>query len=656
MVTTRKHIGDLTKTADLLGGSWTVEDTLDLYGGETWGGGYFVARDTGHLAVRPRRSEDGEIDLHEVVEGLRARGISAPLLMRFSDILADRLEQLSGAFAEAIAENRYGGDYLTVFPIKVNQQRAVVEEVYRHGRRFGCGLEVGSKPELLAVMALTAGEEIPRPIICNGFKDSAYLEAVVLATKLGRNIIPVIENPDEIRLLVEHADNYGITPAVGVRVKLASRGAGRWRASAGARSKFGLFASEVLDLVELLRSHGKLDALQLVHAHAGSQLQDIRRVKEVISELAHFYGELVGLGAPVRYIDIGGGLGIDYDGSRTNSASSMNYSLQEYANEVVYRIASVCEQRQAPHPTILSESGRAIAAHHSVLVFEVLGAASRDRGLVAADELELEDDAPQAIRDLVEAHGSVTERHLIECFHDAVEARRQVIELFSMGFLSLQLRGLAERLFWSTCERVREASRRLDEMPEELESLDEILADTYYCNLSIFQSLPDVWAIGQRFPIVPLQRLDEKPTNHCVLADMTCDSDGKIDRFSLAGDISRTLPLHQLRDDERYYLGAFLVGAYQEALGDLHNLFGDAHTADIRLDADGDWSIEEVIKGDTAAHVLRYMQYVPERMQAIMSRDCESAIRAKRLSVDESRALLGFYEKELAGYTYLTEA
>jgi arginine decarboxylase len=643
-------------TVDPLEGPWTTDDSFASYGCDLWGDGYVAARPDGHLAIRPKRGNGGDVDLYEVVEGLRARGLNAPLLMRFSDIIADRLQRLHDAFALAIKDNHYAGDYVTVFPIKVNQQRSVVEEVFRHGKHFGCGLEVGSKPELLAVMAMTGGEEEARPIICNGFKDSPYLEAVVLATKLGRNIIPVIEKPDEIRLLIRHADHYGVTPSVGVRVKLASRGAGRWRASAGARSKFGLFASEVLEMVALMREHDMLDALQLVHAHAGSQLQDIRRVKEVISELAHFYAELVSLGAPIRYIDIGGGLGIDYDGSRTNSASSMNYTLQEYANEVVYRIGSVCSDREVAHPTILSESGRALAAHHSVLVFEALGAASRDRAAVSEAELELDDDAPQPVRDLVGAYGAVNERSLIECFHDAVEARRQVVELFALGFLSLRFRGLAERLFWGTCERVREVSRKLDEIPEELEALDEILADTYFCNLSIFQSLPDVWAIGQRFPIVPLQRLDEKPTRNGVLADMTCDSDGKIDRFTSDGELVRTLPLHELRQGERYYLAAFLVGAYQEALGDLHNLFGDAHAADIRVDEDGEWSIEEIIKGDTAAEVLRYMQYDPERMQALLSRDCEAAIRQKRLSVEESRALLRFYESEMAGYTYLTES
>jgi arginine decarboxylase len=381
----------------------------------------------------------------------------------------------------------------------------------------------------------------------------------------------------------------------------------------------------------------------------------MRRVKEVISELAHFYGELVDLGAPMRYIDVGGGLGVDYDGSRTNSASSMNYTLREYAREVVWRIASICDERECPHPTILSESGRALAAHHGVLVFEVLGTTNRDRGTVAPEELTLGDAAPQAVRDLVDAYESVTERRLLECFHDVVEARRQVIELFSMGFLSLQLRGLAERLFWGTCERVRRVAERLDTPPEELESLDQILADTYSCNLSIFQSLPDVWAIGQRFPIVPVHRLDERPTRQGVLVDMTCDSDGKIDRFTTAGDISRTLPLHEVRAGEPYYLAALLVGAYQEALGDLHNLFGDAHTAEIRLTADGGWSLEGITRGDTAADVLRTMQYEPERMQAILSDDCESAVRGSRISADESRALLRFYETEMAGYTYLTQ-
>jgi arginine decarboxylase len=657
MTTTKERtIGDRAMTDDPLEGPWTPDDSVALYGCDAWGDGYVAIRSDGHLAMRPKSGDAAEIDLYDVVEGLRARGLSAPLLMRFSDVLHDRLARLHGAFAEAIADNKYGGGYLTVFPIKVNQQRSVVEEVHRHGAAFGAGLEVGSKPELLAVMAMTGGDDEGRPIICNGFKDSNYLEAVVLATKLGRNIIPVIEKPDEIRILIRHADNYGVKPTVGVRVKLASRGAGRWRASAGARSKFGLFASEVLEMVELLREHDMLDSLQLVHAHAGSQLQDIRRVKEVISELAHFYGELVALGAPIRYIDIGGGLGIDYDGSRTNSSSSMNYTLQEYASEVVYRIGSVCDEREVPHPSIISESGRALAAHHSVLVFEVLGAASRDRSVVAPQELELDDDAPQPVRDLAGAYAAVNERSLIECFHDAVEARRQVVELFALGFLSLRYRGLAERLFWGTCERVRDAMNRFEEVPEELEALDEILADTYFCNLSIFQSLPDVWAIGQRFPIVPLQRLDEKPTRNGVLADMTCDSDGKIDRFTAHGEVVRTLPLHELKAGERYYLAVFLVGAYQEALGDLHNLFGDAHAADISIDETGEWRIEEVIKGDTAAEVLGYMQYDPARMHAQLARDCEAAIRKKRLSVEESSALLRFYESEMAGYTYLTDS
>ncbi len=635
---------------------WTAEDTFELYGGGAWGGGYFHARDDGNLVVRPRPERCAEVDLSEVADTLRARGIASPTLLRFTDMLADRIDRLHEAFDEAIAEHGFRGGFRNVFPIKVNQQRTVVEEVFRCGAAYGDGLEVGSKPELLAVMALTAGDREARPIVCNGFKDSAYLEAVVLASKLGRNIIPVIENPDEIRLLIEHMDHYGVTPSMGVRVKLASRGAGRWRESAGARSKFGLFASEVLDMVELLRQRDSLDALQLVHAHAGSQLQDMRQVKEVISELAQFHGELVDLGAPIRYIDVGGGLGIDYDGSRTNSASSMNYTLQEYAREVVWRIASVCDERGCEHPTILSESGRAVAAHHGVLVFEILGTAGRRRGKVDPEELNIDEDAPQAVRDLVEAYQSVTERRLLECYHDAVEARRQAVELFSMGFLSLPLRSLAERLFWGTCARVRRVAERLDDLPEELEELDRILADNYLCNLSIFQSMPDIWAIGQRFPIVPIQRLHERPTRQGVLVDMTCDSDGKIDRFSIAGEISRTLPLHEIADGEPYRLAALLVGAYQEALGDLHNLFGDAHVVEVRLKDNGGWVIEEVTRGDTAAGVLRSMQYDPEQMQATLARDCAVAADEGRISAEERDSLLRFYETEMAGYTYLTES
>jgi arginine decarboxylase len=636
---------------------WKIDDSLDLYQVPAWGKGYFSINQLGHVVVRPDGSQEREIDLFEVVEGLKARDLTTPVVVRFSDILRHRLIRLHKAFSQAIAENDYRNRYCAVFPIKVNQQRLVVEEVYRYGQEFGFGLEAGSKPELLAVMGLT--ENAPeRMIVCNGFKDDSYIEAVILATKLGRTIIPVIENFAELALVLKHAQHYQVRPRIGVRVKLASEGAGRWRDSAGEKSKFGLFISEILQLVTTLKQHNMLDCLELVHCHPGSQLQDIRRVKDAINELAHVYAELRLMGAPLKYIDVGGGLGVDYDGSGTNFESSMNYTMNEYASDVVYRIASVCNARQIEHPVIVSESGRATAAHHSVLIFDALGSSALDQFRVAGrleDDYTGTDEPPQPVLDLFEAYRSVSQRRLVECYHDALQAREQALQMFNLGLLSLEFRGLAERLYWATCAKIRDYCRKLDVVPEELEDLEVILSDTYFCNFSVFQSLPDSWAIGQLFPIMPVHRLDEQPTRNAVLADITCDSDGKIDRFVSHRDVKRTLELHELIPNSEYYLAAFLVGAYQETLGDLHNLFGDTHVVHIRLHDNGGWWIEEIVKGDTARKVLSYMQYDVDRLFPQFARDCERAVREGRMTLAESQALRRFYESELEGYTYLEQ-
>jgi len=635
--------------------AWDHEDSLDLYQVTAWGKPYFGINEAGHVVVRPDGTPDRDIDLFEVVEGLKARDLTTPVVVRFSDILHHRLTRLHNAIAQAITENDYKNRYCAVFPIKVNQQRLVVEEVYRYGKEFGFGLEAGSKPELLAVMAMT--EDAPeRMIVCNGFKDDSYIEAVILATKLGRTIIPVIENFDELRLVLRNADKYQVRPRIGVRVKLASEGAGRWRDSAGEKSKFGLFVSEILELVDTLREHEMLDCLELVHCHPGSQLQDIRRVKDAINELAHVYAELKLMGTGVKYIDVGGGLGVDYDGSGTNFESSMNYTINEYASDVVYRIASVCNAREIEHPVIVSESGRATTAHHSVLIFNALGSSALDQFRVAGsieEDYTGQEELPQPVLDLFEAHRTVSERRLVECYHDALQAREQALQMFNLGLLSLEFRGLAERLYWATCARIRDYCRKLERVPEELEGLELILSDTYFCNFSVFQSLPDSWAIGQQFPIMPIHRLNEKPTRNAVLADITCDSDGKIDRFVSQRDVKRTLELHELKSGEEYYLAAFLVGAYQETLGDLHNLFGDTHVVHIRLHDEGGWWIEEIVKGDTAGKVLSYMQYDVDRLFPQFARDCERAVRENRLTLAESQALRRFYEEELHGYTYL---
>jgi arginine decarboxylase len=637
---------------------WRIEDSLDLYNVQAWGKGYFGINAAGHVVVRPDTTERHQIDLYEVVEGLQARDLTTPVVVRFSDILAHRLRRLHDAFAQAIVENDYHNRYAAVYPIKVNQQRLVVEEVYRYGKEYGFGLEVGSKPELLAVMAMT--ENAPeRLIICNGFKDESYIEAVTLATKLGRTIIPVVENFDELGLILKHAQTYQVRPRIGVRVKLFSEGSGRWSASAGEKSKFGLFITEILELFSVLKARDMLDCLQLVHCHPGSQLQDIRRVKDAINELAHVYAELKLMGAGLQYIDVGGGLGVDYDGSGTNFASSMNYTLNEYASDVVYRIASVCNARDIPHPMIVSESGRAVAAYHSVLIFDALGSSALDKFRVTGDRAEDyggEEELPQPVQDLFEAYRSVNERRLVECYHDALTAREQVLQMFNLGLLSLEFRGLAERLYWATYAKIRDFCRKLERLPEELEDLESILSDTYFCNFSVFQSLPDSWAIDQLFPIMPIHRLDERPTRTAVLADITCDSDGKIDHFVSLRDVKRTLELHELRPDEKYYLAAFLVGAYQETLGDLHNLFGDTHVVHVRLHDEGGWWIEEIVKGDTANKVLEYMEYDVAELYPALARDCERAIRDGRMTLAESQALKRFYESELDGYAYLEPA
>jgi arginine decarboxylase len=464
---------------------WRIEDSLDLYHVNAWGKGYFSINSSGHVVVRPDTTERHEIDLYEVVEGLKARDLTTPVVVRFSDILAHRLRRIHEAFAQAITENDYRNRYAAVFPIKVNQQRLVVEEVYRYGKEFGFGLEVGSKPELLAVMAMTENAS-ERLIICNGFKDDSYIEAVTLATKLGRTIIPVVENFEELGLILKHAEAYQVRPRIGVRVKLFTEGSGRWSASAGEKSKFGLFITEILELFNVLKSRDMLDCLQLVHCHPGSQLQDIRRIKEAINELAHVYAELKLMGAGLQYIDVGGGLGVDYDGSGTNFASSMNYTLNEYASDVVYRVANVCNARDIPHPMIISESGRAVAAYHSVLIFDALGSSALDKFRVTGDRAEDfngAEEPPQPVLDLFEAYRTVSERVLVECYHDALTAREQVQQMFNLGLLSLEFRGLAERLYWATCAKIRDSCRKLERLPEELEDLESILSRHLFLQL-----------------------------------------------------------------------------------------------------------------------------------------------------------------------------
>jgi len=628
---------------------WTTADASELYDVGSWGKGYFSVGDNGHLRVHPDKAPARFIDLKELVDTLVLRGISLPILIRFGEILRHRLSEIHQAFQGAIAEHGYRGSYCCAYPIKVNQQRQVVEEVFRFGRPFKDGLEAGSKPELLAVLAVADNET---PIICNGFKDDEYIEMVMLAKKIGRQIIPVVEKYTELDLITDYAQRIGVRPAIGLRLKLASRGSGRWKSSGGYRSKFGLTVSEALRALEQLKGLGMADCLELLHFHLGSQITNIRQIKAAVIEAARIYGELVRGGAGLKYLDVGGGLGIDYDGSQTDFESSVNYTLQEYANDVVYHIQNVCEEAGVAHPTIVSESGRAVVAYHSVLVFNVLGVS----GL---GEQEIQQDVPadseQPLIDLQETYRSLSTKNLLESFHDAQQALDQALNLFSLGYLPLEQRCLSENLYWAICRRIQRLARDLEYFPEELEGLDALLSDTYFCNFSLFQSMPDSWAIKQLFPVMPIHRLEVQPTRNAVLGDVSCDSDGKIDQFIDRRDVKRTLPLHPF-NGQPYYLGAFLVGAYQEILGDLHNLFGDTNAVHVSLNGSSEVILDTVIKGDTVREVLEYVQFNSEVLLGQFRRDVETALREGKIGCEESGRLLRFYEDGLHGYTYLEDA
>ncbi len=627
---------------------WTVADASELYDVARWGKGYFSAGDNGNLHVHPGKDPARAIDLKDLVDTLVLRGISPPILIRFAEILKHRLEEIHQAFQSAIAEHGYRGSYSCVYPIKVNQQRQVVEEVFRYGRPYRFGLEAGSKPELLAVLAIADNET---PIICNGFKDDEYIEMVMLAKKIGRQIIPVIEKYTELDLIQRHAERVGVRPVIGLRIKLASRGSGRWKSSAGYRSKFGLTITEALRALEQLKLHGMADCLELLHFHLGSQITNIRQIKAAVMESARVYVEMKRAGAGLQHLDVGGGLGIDYDGSQTDFESSVNYTLQEYANDVVYHIQNVCDEAEVPHPNIVSESGRAVAAYHSVLVFNVLGVSGfGDQDLPK----ELPEDVEQPLIDLQETYRSLSTKNLLESYHDAQQALDSALNLFSLGYLPLVQRSLAENYYWAICRRIQRLAKELDYFPEELEGLDAMLSDTYFCNFSLFQSMPDSWAVKQLFPIMPIHRLNEPPSRHAILGDISCDSDGKIDQFIDRRDVKRTLPLHAF-NGEPYYLGAFLVGAYQEILGDLHNLFGDTNAVHVALGENGEVILDTVIKGDTVREVLDYVQFRSESLLTDFRRDVEAALREGKIGYEEAGRLLRFYEEGLQGYTYLED-
>ena len=628
---------------------WTVADSEELYNVLGWGLGYFRVNDKGNLGmVPPGGTIAKSIDIKALVDDLLRRGITLPILLRFTDIVKARLETMVSAFENAIKEYEYQGRYRGVYPVKVNQQRHLVEDLVRFSAPHHLGLEAGSKPELMVVLALL--EDPEAMIICNGYKDREYIEMALLARKLGRNCIIVIEKDDEVDVVLEASARLGIDPVIGVRCKLSSRGTGRWQSSAGDRAKFGLTITEIVEVVDKLRKVGKLDILQLLHFHIGSQVSAIRAIKSAMREATRVYTELARMGANMRYMDVGGGLGVDYDGSRTNFASSMNYDVQEYAYDVVAACRDACDNAGIPHPDIITESGRAMVSHNSVLVFNMLGIAQM---VAHTRPVQPPEEADESLKELWELFGQVNEKNVQEPLHDAQEIKEESLARFNLGLLTLEERAAIERMYWAICNKVYRASKDAEYPPEDLESIEKSLADIYYCNFSVFQSAPDAWAIGQLFPVMPIHRLSEEPVRRGVLADITCDSDGKLDKFIDRRDVKHVLELHE-QNGQPYYIGMFLLGAYQEILGDLHNLFGDTNAVHVSaVDGGLGYRIDHLVEGDTVKEVLDYVAYDRSRLVQKLRAAIEIAIEAGTLKMEEGALLMDTYTRGLEGYTYL---
>ena len=625
---------------------WSTQDSLDLYSIDAWGLGLFGVNADGNMTVR---AGDGVFDLRKLVDDLTRRGVQLPVLVRLIDVLQARVEALYGAFGSAAEELEYQGAYRGVYPIKVNQQRHVVEDLVAFSKPYHFGLECGSKPELLVVLAMSKDPEAL--VLCNGYKDAGFIEMALISRKLGRNTIITIEQASELEAVLEISERIGIDPVIGVRAKLASKGTGRWEASSGDRAKFGLTVREIVHLIEVLREKGKLHCLELLHFHIGSQVSNIGKLRGAVREGARIYAELERMGAKMGYLDVGGGLGVDYDGSRSDYSSSINYQLSEYAFAVLESIGTVCDERGLTHPTVVTESGRALVAHSSVLVLPVMAVS---RAIDASPLPMVDEDSAASVRKVAKILNWVTLRTALEAYHDAVDVKDEVMRRFLTGSASLAERATVDAFFWALVAKVAavfEAEQQ--DAPSELEPAIASLADTYYCNFSVFQSAPDHWAIGQLFPVVPLQRLDEEPKRRGVLVDLTCDSDGKINRFIDKRETKKVLEMHD-PGDEPYYLGLFLVGAYQEILGDLHNLFGDTNAVHVKSTKSGrGYRIKEIVEGDTVTDVLGYVSYNRKRLVGKLQASVEESLDKDRLTLEEGKRLMSLYRTCLDGYTYL---
>jgi len=626
---------------------WRVEDSAELYNINGWGVNYFNINEKGHVYVTPRK--DGvQIDLKELMDELDSRNITAPVLLRFPDILDNRIEKTATCFQKAAKEYNFKAEHFIIYPIKVNQMRPVVEEIISHGKRYNIGLEAGSKPELHAVLATNMDSD--SPIICNGHKDQSYIELALLAQKMGKKVFLVAEKLDELERIFEAAKKLNVRPQIGIRIKLAASGTGKWAESGGDASKFGLNSSELLEAARILQEYQMTDCLKLIHFHIGSQITKIRRIQSALREASQFYVQLHAMGFNVEFVDCGGGLGIDYDGTRSsNRESSVNYSIQEYVNDCVYTFVDVANKNGIPHPNLITESGRSLTAHHSVLVLEVTDVASQPQ---MSEDFEATKDDHQLVQDLSEIWDNLSTRSMLEDWHDAEQIRDEALELFDHGIIDLKTRAQIESLYWSITREANTLVHTQKHVPEELRRLDRLLADKYFCNFSLFQSLPDSWGIDQLFPVMPIQRLDEKPERNVTIQDITCDSDGKISQYVNSMQQTSFIPLHSIRRGERYYLGVFLVGAYQEILGNMHNLFGDTNAVHITITNEG-YNIDRVIEGETVAEVLDYVQYDAKRLQRRLETWVKRAETNGKISVSEGNEFLANYRSGLYGYTYL---
>lgn len=626
---------------------WRIEDSEELYNINGWGTPYFSINEKGHVVVTPRKG-CASGDLKELLDELQIRDVSAPVLLRFPDILDNRIEQIAKCFEQASEEYNYNAQNFIIYPIKVNQMRPVVEEIISHGKKFNLGLEAGSKPELHAVIAINTDSD--SLIICNGYKDESYIELALLAQKMGKRVFLVVEKLNELRLIAKMSKQLDVKPNIGIRIKLASAGSGKWEESGGDASKFGLTSSELLEALDILEKKDMKDCLKLIHFHIGSQVTKIRRIKTALREASQFYVQLHEMGYKVEFVDIGGGLGVDYDGtSSSSSESSVNYSIQEYVNDSISTMVDVADKNNIPHPNIITESGRSLTAHHSVLIFQVLETASLPE---MDEEWEVGKEDHELVQELYEIWDNLNQSRMLEAWHDSQQIREEALDLFSHGIVDLRTRAQIERLYWSVTREINEMAHNLKHAPEEVRKLDKLLADKYYCNFSLFQSLPDTWAIDQIFPIVPIQRLDEKPERAATLQDITCDSDGKISNFISTRNITHYLPVHALKGKEPYYIGVFLVGAYQEILGDMHNLFGDTNAVHISVNEKG-YSIDQLIDGETVAEVLDYVQYSPKKLVRTLETWVTKSVKEGKISVEEGKEFLSNYRSGLYGYTYL---